>query len=352
MGSTQQDKTHRVNVFDVEGYLPAAQPSHVRSGLLYGIVAYGWWGLVPLYFKSLSCSAKEIVAHRVLWSAVFLAIVITVLRRWTEFWGDIRSRKVLLMLFTSAYLVAANWYVYVYATMIGQITQASLGYFILPLVNVIAGITIFGDRLRPSQILALTIAAVGVVYLTISLGQLPWIGLFLAVSFAFYGVVRKVVPVDGIIGLSVETVLLAPTAIVLLIIWERNGELTFAHGNPSMDALIAFSGVVTTIPLICFAQAVRRVSLVTIGVLQYLSPTLQLILGVAVYGENFSLDHQVSFGLIWAGLAIYVIDALRSRSATPEPEPVPEPIDGGVPLTESQLVSTSRQSPHAPEANS
>ena len=326
------------------------QPAHVRSGLLYGAAAYGWWGLVPLYFKSLTCSAKEIVAHRVLWSALFLAIVITFLRRWPEFWADIRSRKVLLMLFTSAYLVAANWYVYVYATMIGQITQASLGYFILPLVNVIAGITIFGDRLRRPQIVALTIAAAGVIYLTISLGQLPWIGLFLAVSFAFYGVVRKIVPVDGVIGLSVETVLLTPTALVFLIIWERNGELAFAHGDRGLDALIALSGVVTTIPLICFAQAVRRVSLVTIGVLQYLSPTLQLILGVAVYGESFNLNHQVSFGLIWAGLAVYVIDALRNRPAKPEAEPVPEPIDGGMPLTESQLVPITRQSPHAPEA--
>lgn len=328
----------------------AAQPSHIRSGLLYAVAAYGWWGLVPLYFKSLTCSAKEIVAHRVIWSAVFLAIVITALRRWSEFWADMRSRKVLLMLFTSAYLVAANWYVYVYATMIGQITQASLGYFILPLVNVIAGMTIFGDRLRSAQMVALSIAAVGVVYLTISLGQLPWIALFLAVSFAFYGVVRKIVPVDGVIGLSIETVLLAPTAAIFLIVWDRNGELAFAHGDLGLDALIAFSGVVTTIPLICFAQAVRRVSLVTIGVLQYISPTIQLILGVVVYGEKFSPDHQVSFGLIWTGLAIYVIDALRSRSAMPEPDPVPEPIDGGVPLTESQLVAVSRRSPHAPKA--
>jgi chloramphenicol-sensitive protein RarD len=319
-----------------------ASPNRFRAGLLYAGAAYTMWGLVPLYFKSVECPPKEIVAHRILWSALFLAAILTALGRWPDVRTAFRSRKTVLMLFVSAYLVAGNWYVYVYATDSGQITQASLGYFILPLVNVFAGIAFFGDRLRPAQAVALLIAAAGVVYLAVGLGELPWISLTLAVSFAVYGIVRKVVPVDGVVGLSVETVLLAPTAIVLLIVWESAGQVVFGHQDRHLDALIALSGVVTTLPLICFAQAVRRVSLVTVGVVQYLSPSLQLLVAVLVYGEPFSPRHQVSFGLIWAGLAVYVADGVRAaarrRAEGPAPEPVPEPIDGGVPLTDSQLL--------------
>ena len=313
----------------------------VRVGLLYAVGAYGMWGLVPLYFKNVSCPPREIVAHRVLWSLLFLTVLLTVLRRWPAAWAAFRSRRTLLMLFASAYLVAGNWYVYIWSTTNDRITQASLGYFILPLVNVVAGITLFGDRLRWPQAVALLIAAAGVVYLTVGLGELPWVSLTLAFSFALYGIVRKVVPVDGVVGLSVETALLAPTALVFLFAWERMGVLQFGHVSRELDGLIALSGIVTTLPLICFAQAVRRVSLVTIGVIQYMSPTLQLLVAVLVYGEPFELKHQVSFGLIWTGLAVYVIDAMRvaaKQRAEPAEEPVPEPLDGGVPLTDSQLV--------------
>jgi len=318
-----------------------SHPPSVRAGLLYAVGAYGMWGIVPLYFKNVSCSPQEIVAHRVLWSALFLAILLTALRRWPDAVAAIRSRRTVLMLFASAYLVAGNWFVYVWATDNKHITEASLGYFILPLVNVFAGIAFFGDRLRWPQAAALAVAAAGVVYMTVSLGEFPWVSLVLAVSFAVYGIVRKVVPVDGVVGLSVETALLAPAAIVFLLIWERAGLLRFGHVDRELDGLIALSGVVTTLPLICFAQAVRKVSLVTIGVIQYMSPTLQLVVAVLVYGEPFEAKHQISFGLIWIGLAVYVADAIRvaaRRRAEPAPEPVPEPIDGGVPLTDSQLM--------------
>ena len=324
----------------------ASHAGTVRVGLLYAVAAYGMWGLVPLYFKNVSCPPLEIVAHRVLWSAVFLSLLVTILRRWPEVRAALRSRRTLLMLFASAYLVAGNWFVYVYATDSKQITQASLGYFILPLVNVFAGIALFGERLRVPQAVALLIAASGVVYLTVSIGTLPWISLTLACSFAVYGIVRKVVPVDGAIGLTVETAWLAPTAIVFLIFWERAGAMQFGHVDRQLDGLIALSGIVTTLPLICFAQAVRKVSLVTIGVVQYMSPSLQLVVAVLVYGEDFELKHQISFGLIWAGLAVYVADAIRMaarRRAGPATEPVPEPLDGGVPLTDSQLVARVRR---------
>ena len=235
-----------------------SQPRSVRAGLLYAVAAYGMWGIVPLYFKNVACPPQEIVAHRVLWSGLFLAVVLTALRRWPDARAAFRSRRTLLMLFASDYLVAGNWLVYVWATVNGQITQASLGYFILPLVNVFAGITFFGDRLRWPQFVALAIAAGGVIYMTVGLGELPWISLTLAVTFALYGIVRKVVPVDGVVGLSVETALLTPTAVVFLFVWETEGVLKFGHVDRQLDELIALSGLVTTLPLICFAQAVPR----------------------------------------------------------------------------------------------
>ena len=245
------------------------------------------------------------------------------------------------MLFASAYLVAGNWFVYVWATDNGQITETSLRILHPP-----AGQRVRRPRLSATgsagrRAVALAVGAAGVVYMTVSLGELPWVSLTLAVTFALYGIVRKVVPVDGVVGLSVETALLTPTALVFLVIWAQSGVLTFGHDDRELDGLIAVSGLVTTLPLICFAQAVRKVSLVTIGVIQYMSPTLSLVVAVLVYGEPFEVKHQISFGLIWIGLAIYVADAVRvaARQRTePAHEPVPEPIDGGVPLTDSQLV--------------
>lgn len=299
-----------------------------RAGLFYGFAAYGAWGLVPLYFNSFECNPKEIVAHRVLWSALLLGFILTVFRRWPEVRTVFRQRRILLLLATSAYLVAANWYVYIFAVTSQQITQASLGYFILPLVNALIGMVFFGERPRVAQALALCLAAAGVVYLAVSFGQLPWIGITLAISFALYGVVRKVVPVDGILGLSIETFLLAPTAAVLLVVWEQAGGMAFGHRTWTNDVLIACSGFVTTFPLVCFAQAVRRVSLLTIGVLQYLSPSIQLIIGVFVFGEAFTENHQISFGLIWSGLLLFAIDSLlavRRQRRQPWVRPTKEP---------------------------
>lgn len=330
-------------------------PSHVRAGLLYAVAAYGMWGLVPLYFYAVKdCPPFELVAQRIVWAALLLAVVVTALGRWGDVGKAVRSRKTLFMLFTSAYLVAGNWYVYIWCATHERITEASLGYFILPLVNVLAGMTLFGDRLRWPQGVALAIATAGVVFMAVRIGEVPWRGLVLAVSFTFYGVVRKVVPVDGIIGLTIETFLLAPIALVLVAVWWVAGTLAFGHTSRELDWLIVFGGVVTTAPLVCFAQAVRKVSLVTVGVLQYMSPSIQLIVAVTVFREAFTPDRQVSFGLIWLGLAVYVADtvrvAIRKHIAGPPPEPVPEPIDGGVPLTESQLLDVRALSPRGPAA--
>lgn len=294
----------------------------LRAGIWYGVAAYGAWGLVPLYFKSVNCPAHEIVAHRVLWSFVVLAIIITLLGRWGDMKRGFQNRYIWLMLLCSSYLVAGNWYVYVYSATSGQITQASLGYFILPLVNAFAGVTFFGEKIRPLQLVALACAAGGVLYMAISLGLFPWIGITLAVSFAMYGIFRKLTPVDGIIGLAIETILLGPVAISLLLYWHFTTGINFGQFGVGTDALIACSGLVTTFPLVCFAQAIRRVPLVTIGFLQYLSPTLQLLVAIFVYQEAFTLQHQISFGLIWLGLFFFGWDGFRQT--TPKPEPIPE----------------------------
>ncbi len=320
--------------------------STVRAGVLYGAAAYGMWGLVPLYFNAVKdCPPWELVAHRIVWSAILLAGILTVFGRWPDARAAFRSRKTVLMLLASAYLVAGNWLVYVWSATHGQVMQASLGYFILPLVNAFAGVVLFRERLRIPQGVALGIAAVGVGYLAVAGGEFPAIALTLAISFALYGIVRKVVPVDGVIGLSVETFLLAPVAIAFLVVWDLTAGMTFGHLNRQLDVLIALSGAVTTAPLVCFAQAVRKVPLVTLGVLQYLSPTLQLVVAVLVNGEPFELRHQVSFGLIWCGLAVFAVDAVvfaaRRHLNRPADEPVPEPIDGGLPVTDSGFTRSA-----------
>ena len=319
-------------------YLSGPATNQARAGVLYGIAAYGLWGLVPLYFNQIrECPPWEIVAHRILWSSLLLAIVLAIFQRWREVGRVFRNRRLLLMLLASAYLVAGNWLVYVYSATSGQVTQASLGYFILPLVNAIAGVAFFSERLRAAQATALVIAALGVGYLTISIGAFPRIGIVLAFSFATYGIVRKIAPVDGVLGLSVESFLLAPVAAVFLAIWDHTVGMKFGHGS-RLDVWIAISGVVTTVPLVCFAQAVRKVSFVTLGVLQYFSPSLQLLVAVVVNGEEFNSSHQVCFGLIWLGLGVYAVDAVlsaRKHKIEPSSEPVPEPIDGGLALTDS-----------------
>ncbi|HVK11735.1 MAG TPA: EamA family transporter RarD [Gemmataceae bacterium] len=318
----------------------AEASSTVRTGVLYGAAAYGMWGLVPLYFNAVkACPPWELVAHRIVWSAVLLAGILTAFGRWPDARAAFRSRKTVLMLLASAYLVAGNWLVYVWSATHDQVTQASLGYFILPLVNAFAGVVLFRERMRVGQGVALGIAAIGVGYLAVSGGEFPAIALTLAVSFALYGIVRKIVPVDGVIGLSVETFLLAPVALGFLVAWESVVGMTFGHGNRQLDLLIALSGAVTTAPLVCFAQAVRKVSLVTLGVLQYLSPTLQLVVAILVNGEAFGVERQISFGIIWCGLAVFAADAVvfaaRRHLDRPAAEPVPEPIDGGLPVTDS-----------------
>jgi chloramphenicol-sensitive protein RarD len=300
----------------------AARESLAREGLLYGLGAYVSWGLVPLYFSPMSehVPPGEILAHRVAWTLALLAIVITFARRWGDLGRCLRSRKLLLALTLSALLIAANWFVYILCVAWGRIVHASLGYFLNPLVSVLLGMFVFRERLRGLQIFALLLAVAGVARLLFEADDLPWLGLTLAFSFGFYGLVRKLAPVDGLIGLSVETIVLTPLAVSFLLALHVTGQLTFGSQSRRIDVLIACSGVVTAIPLLCFGQAARRLPLSTLGFLQYLSPSIQFGLAIAM-GEPITPARMTCFGLIWAALAVFSFDSLRS-ARRPDPSEI------------------------------
>jgi chloramphenicol-sensitive protein RarD len=299
---------------------------------LYGIAAYGFWGVMPLYFRAVhDVRPIEFLAHRIVWCFLLLAGVLTVFRRWPDFARTLRTPRTLLLLAVSAVLVAANWLIYIYGVSINDVVQTSLGYFINPLLSVLLGMVFFGERLRRAQWLAVALAAAGIGYLLVAVDEVPWIALGVAFSFALYGLVRKVTQVDGLIGLTVETLWLLPVAGTCLLWWGVHGNLVFGRGGPVLDALILASGAVTAIPLICFGQAARRLPLSTLGFLQYLAPTTQFLIAVLLFDEGFPLEKQISFGLVWAALLVLTTDTvLRSRlrvklAELPEPMSDPEP---------------------------
>jgi chloramphenicol-sensitive protein RarD len=285
-----------------------------RGGLLYGLAAYGCWGLIPLYFREVGAVAPpEILAHRIVWSVVFIALILTVWRRWPDLISSLRSWRIVRLLLASAALVAVNWLVYIHGVGSKRVMQTSLGYFINPLFSVVLGMVFFRERLRPWQWAALGLATAGLVYLIVMVGELPWIALVLAGTFGLYGLVRKMAPVDGLIGLAIETMLLAPAALIGLAIGAASGMATFGNNDRATDGLLLLSGVITTIPLLCFGQAARRLRLTTMGFLQYLAPSMQFLLAVWVFEEPFSREQQISFACIWLALLIFTVDALRTH---------------------------------------
>ena len=285
--------------------------SKARYGVLCGIAAYGMWGVFPLYFKAVGRVAPlEVLAHRAMWSFVMLAVLVGVLRRWGELWRELRSAKLVLMLALSTSLVAANWLIYIYAVQTGQVVQSSLGYFINPLVNVLLGLLLLGERWRPLQAVSLTLALAGVLLFAGLVGGVPWIALSLALTFAFYGLMRKIIPVDGLVSLTVETLLMAPVALAYFAYLVAKKQS--ASGDFGMLGLLVLSGPVTTVPLLFFGAAAHRIRLSTMGVLQYLSPTLQFLLAVTVFREPFSMAQGLSFGLIWTAIAVYAADSFHA----------------------------------------
>jgi chloramphenicol-sensitive protein RarD len=277
-----------------------------REGFLYGLAAYGWWGLVPIYFLWLGkFNAVDFVAHRIVWSAVLLAVVVTLAGRWRDVTKCFATPALLIPLTVSAILVAYNWLMYVLCVTVGEIVQASLGYYILPLVSVALGVVIFRERLRPMQILAIGFAAAGVGSLTWAAGVLPALGLAVALSFSVYGLLRRRVPVDGLVGLTIETFVLAPVALAYLVAvyWQR-GEIDDAD----MMLKYSVSGVVTAVPLLCFGQAARLLPFAMLGFMQYISPTVQFLLALWLFDEKVQ-GRWLDYGLVWIALAVFSIDS-------------------------------------------
>nr|WP_307497895.1 EamA family transporter RarD [Arthrobacter woluwensis] len=285
-----------------------------RQGLAYGVGAYTLWGLLPLYFMLLlPAGPVEIVANRVLWSLLFCAILLTVTRSWKTFTLVLKRPKTLGVLAIAALLIAVNWLAYTFGVMSGQAVEASLGYYINPLVSVLLGVLVLKERLRALQWTAVGIGFLAVVVLTVAYGKLPWIALTLAFSFGFYGLVKKKVGsgVDSITSLSVETLVLAPFAAVTMVALTLNQAATVTGYGSAHFWLMAASGAVTAVPLVFFGASAARLPLTTIGMLQYLAPTLQLIIATLVLHERMSPERWIGFGLVWLGLVILTVDALR-----------------------------------------
>ena len=285
-----------------------------HAGLVYGLAAYGLWGLMPLYFRVVAEVAPlELLSHRIVWSVVLLAGLLTILRRWPKVWACLRQPKTCGLLVASTILIAINWYFFIVGVSTKQVVQNSLGYFINPLFSILLGVVVFRERLRGAQWVALALASCGLGYLVVEGDQFPVIALSLAGSFSLYGLVRKVAPVESLVGLTIETLFLTPLAAGALVFWASRGELMLGTLGTRVDSAVLASGVVTAVPLLCFGAAARRLPLSTMGFLQYLAPTLQFLIAVLVLGEPFLPAQQVGFPFIWSALVIVTIDALLAR---------------------------------------
>lgn len=282
-----------------------------KSGLLYGIAAYGIWGAVPAYFKALAhVAALELLAQRIVWATVLVLLITALRRRWEPLWRCLKERRTRRTLLLTTALIATNWFVYIYGVTTQRVMQTSLGYFIAPLVSTALGVFVLRERLRLGQMVALTLAMIGVVVVTILAGEMPWIALSIAVSFSLYGLFRKTVAADAFTGLAIESFFLLPFALTYVIWLGWNGTAQFAHVNRLTDLLLVSGSVVTVAPLFCFAQAARRLRLTTIGFLQYLSPTGQFLLAIWLFGEALTTHKLAGFLFVWAALVVYSLDAV------------------------------------------
>jgi chloramphenicol-sensitive protein RarD len=289
-----------------------------RPGLAYGLAAYGLWGLMPLYFAAVAgVRPLELLAHRVAWSALLLAAVLTAGRRWGRVRDCLASPRTRALLLASSVCIACNWYLFIWGVERHEVVQNSLGFFINPLLNVVLGVALFRERLRPAAWLALALACAGLVYLVVEQGRWPWIAFGLAGSFALYGLIRKVAPVDGLIGLTVETLFLLPAALAFLAWWQAQPAASFGRIDAQLDLLLVASGAVTATPLMLFGEAARRLRLSTLAFIQYLAPSFQLLLAVTVLGEPFGQARLVSFALIWLALLLVSVDSVLLRRRRP-----------------------------------
>jgi chloramphenicol-sensitive protein RarD len=283
-----------------------------RRGIALGVAAYLLWGVFPAFFHLLGAAAPtEILAHRVLWTLVLMAVILSVVGGW----GALRSLppRVWAMITAAAALIAVNWGLFIYATTVGHVVEVALGYYIGPLVSVLIGVLVLRERLRLLQWIAVGIATAAVLVIAVGDHRVPWLGLGLAVSFATYGLIKKTVPLPATASLTAEGVVLAPLAAAYLVFLQLAGTATLTGHGAGHVALLVLTGPVTAVPLLLFGAAARRIPLTTLGTLQYLAPTLQFLLGVVVYGEVMPAERWVGFGLVWVALVIFTVDLVRSR---------------------------------------
>ncbi|MEU5254718.1 EamA family transporter RarD [Streptomyces longwoodensis] len=300
--------------------------SEQRTGLLNGFAAYGMWGLVPLFWPLLKpAGAVEILAHRMVWSLAFVGVALLFIRRWAWAGELLRQPRRLALLTVAAAVITVNWGVYIWAVNAGHVVEASLGYFINPLVTIAMGVLILKERLRPVQWAAVGVTVVAVVVLTVGYGRPPWISLCLAFSFATYGLVKKKVNLGGVESLAAETAIQFLPAMAYLTWLSTRGESTFTSEGAGHSALLAATGVVTAIPLVCFGAAAIRVPLSTLGLLQYLAPVFQFLLGIAYFHEEMPAERWAGFALVWLALSMLTWDALRTARRARRWEPLSEP---------------------------
>ena len=294
--------------------LPPVDSREARKGAWSGLLAYGLWGLFPLYFKTVvEVPALEVLAHRVLWSFLVLVVLVAITRRADEIRTILADPGTALMLLGSTLLIATNWLLFIVSVNTGRVIESSLGYFINPLVNVLLGYLFLSERLRGPQRASLLLAGAGVALLVGLHGKVPWISAALAVTFAFYALLRKMAPVESLPGLTFETGILAPAALCYIAWGAASGNGSFLTGTVRFDRLLPLAGIITAVPLLLFGVAARRVRLTTLGFLQYVTPTGHFLLAVFAFGEPFGKGDLAAFLMIWGGLAIYTIDAVRQH---------------------------------------
>ncbi len=291
---------------------PPAQAQQSAAGSLFAFLAFLIWGLSPIYWKTLDgVDAFEIILHRVLWSFVFLMPLVLIGRLWTEFKTTIKSPKLLSILLITSVLVGANWLIYIWAVNNGRVLQASLGYYINPLVNIVLGMVFLRERLRRAQSVAVLLATLGVLNLAFRYGVFPWVSLALAFSFGIYGLVRKVAAVGALVGLTVETLLLTVPSGIWVFYLHQTQSGAFLRAGTQTDLLLLGTGILTATPLLLFNLGARRITLATLGFIQYTAPTGMLLLGITMFDEPFTKVQGATFGLIWMALAIYSWDSVR-----------------------------------------
>ncbi|PSV24808.1 MULTISPECIES: EamA family transporter RarD [unclassified Photobacterium] len=285
-----------------------------KRGIILAISAYTMWGIAPIYFKSItSVPPLEILSHRVIWSFFFLALIIAFSRQWVRVKAVLTQPKTLFLLTISALLVGCNWLIFIWAVNNNHLLDASLGYYINPLLNVLLGMLLLGERLRRLQWAAVLIAAIGVIAELIQFGSLPWIAFALATSFGFYGLLRKKINIDAQTGLFIETFVLLPLAAIYLFFISSSPTANLTDNSFNLNLLLVAAGIVTTLPLLCFTGAATKLKLSTLGFLQYIGPSLMFILATFIYQEPFKLEHGITFGCIWLALLLFSIDGIRSH---------------------------------------